>query len=162
MTPPSAEIVALPPEVYSPDQLSALIMEARDLAATLRQQAALAKAGGTSAKQQVSPAVSEGLAKLAGTISVESAEHVAKGLELLRNTVPTVRLVLAAQPNRQFKMKLVKWFRDEIHPQVLVVFIVRSDIAGGVVVQTVGHVYDFSFKRQLIAAKPRIAELLHV
>lgn len=161
MTPPPAEVLTLPFEIYSPDQLSGLLLEARDVASALRQKAALAKASGKPA-HQADLVVSEGLEKLAGSISVESVERVVKGLELLRNTVPTVRLVFAAQPNRQLKAQLVKWFRNEIHPQVLIVFVVRSDIAGGIVVQTVGHVYDFSFKRQLIGAKHRIAELLHV
>ena len=161
MTPPVAEVITLPLDIYSPDQLNGLVIEARDAIAALRQRAALSKAGNKAGKLSA-PAVSESLQRLAGELTIESVDRVVKGLELLRDTVPTIRLVLAAQPNAQFKESLVKWFRHEVHPQVLLVFVVRSDIGGGVVVQTVGHVYDFSFKRQLMAAKPRIAELLHV
>ncbi len=67
---------------------------------------------------------------------------------------------LAPKPaTRTLKRQLTVWFRAEIHPYALLTFALRSDLCGGIVVQTGSNLYDFSFREPLINNRRRIAEL---
>jgi len=153
--------VVLPVDIYSPDQLSELVLELQDLAAQQRNIAARSKNNNesltTSAElsqllhqNNISPA------------SVSALEALEKEIAAILSTAPTSHLLLAAMPTRAFKRQIIAWFRTEISPLALVTFAARSDIGGGAIVQAGSHVYDFSFRRLVIANKARIAEIAGV
>ncbi len=153
--------VRLPIDLYSPEQLSAVIIELRGYLGQLRDTAVRAKAlHGTAGTPHAS-------ALLMGTMHESSVsptdqdegEKLLKELEAVRDKAPAAHLMMAALPNRELKRKLTEWFRDEIHPFALVTFATRADIGGGFILQTGSHVYNYSFREQLLSHKHRIAEI---
>lgn len=152
----------LPVDVYSPDQLSALILEIGNYRGHLRDAAVRAKTG--SKKQAPLPEPSDILAQLLEESGVkpddaEAVDTLRKELELKLKKSPVVHLLLAAHPTSAIKRQFTTWFRTEINSEILLTFAVRSDIGGGLILQAGSRVYDFSFKRRLIANKKRIAEI---
>lgn len=151
----------LPVDIYSPDQLSALILEVGGYSGRLRDAAVRAKTG----SGQVSlPEVPDLLAQLLEESGIKPNDTTAidglrKELEEKLKKSPVVHLMLAAHPTAAIKRQFTTWFRTEINPEILLTFAVRSDIGGGLILQAGSHVYDFSFKRRLLANKKRIAEI---
>ncbi|HSX48330.1 MAG TPA: F0F1 ATP synthase subunit delta [Candidatus Nanoarchaeia archaeon] len=74
---------------------------------------------------------------------------------------PVVHLTFAVPPTVGIKADMVKWFRKEISPDILVRFSINRNIIGGLVVRTTGRIYDFSFRKQFLAHQNLIPEILH-
>jgi hypothetical protein len=151
----------LPVDVYSVEQLSSLIAELREHASAVRSATVRAK---VSERRQEVPAPSPLLTSLlhGTTTKVDDAtasEALLKDLETLRKKAPIAHITLAALPTRTIKRQLVVWFRAEIHPYALLTFAMRSDIGGGLILQVGSHIYDLSFRQQLLANKQRISEI---
>jgi F0F1-type ATP synthase delta subunit len=43
----------------------------------------------------------------------------------------------------------------------LLTFATRADIGGGMIIQAGSHVYDYSFRQQILSHKSRIAEIFN-
>lgn len=153
--------VRLPVDVYSPDQLSLQLQELRHLLAKRRDIAAQARVNGAT---QPYPALSFELQALLKANAVREddlagLEVLIKELEALRQKAPVVHLTMAALPNRNLARQLTVWFRDQIHPDTLLTFVMRRDIGGGLMLRAGSNVYDFSFRGQLLRHKDRISEI---
>lgn len=149
----------LPIDVYSPDQLSELVLELQDLAAALRDE----RARGDANEVSISPDLSALLtANKTESTSAEAVEALTKEVEATLQSAPTVHVLLAASPNRVMKRQFVEWFRTEINPQTLMTFAARSDLGGGAIVQAGSHLYDMSFRRSIIDNKARLTEITGV
>lgn len=153
----------LPIELYSPDQLSAIMLELFTYTGNLRDTMVRAK----TAHRKGTPKAPEISAMLLGVLhladvaadDLDKTEKLLKELEHIRAHAPVIRITLAGLPNRELKQQLTVWFREQIHPSALLTFSVRSDIGGGIVLQAGSHIYDFSFKKQLLGKKQRIGEI---
>lgn len=88
-------------------------------------------------------------------------EELLEGLKVLRDKAPQVKLTVAGWPDTVVQARLVEWFRRQISPNVLIKFVVRSDICGGVIVQTENRRLDLSYRELLIGNRNRIAELAY-
>lgn len=156
--------VRLPPDLYSPDQLSAVIIELRAHISSLRDASIRAKTAHAdeSAPTHVS-ALLLGALKGAGLTASDQAgaEKLLKELEAIRDKAPAVHLMMAALPNRDLKRKLTEWFRSEIHPYTMLTFATRMDIGGGIIIQAGSHVYNYSFRQQILGHKSRISEIFN-
>lgn len=158
----SETTVHLPVDLYSSDQLSAVILELQAHIDMLRDEAVRAKAGKATADPPAISALLVGVLHGAN-VRLESrpgAEQVLKVLTTIRKQAPQVHLSLAALPARTLKRQLTVWFRTQIHPYALLTFTARSDLCGGIVVQAGSHIYDFSFREPLINNRARLAELV--
>jgi hypothetical protein len=156
--------VRLPLDLYSPEQLSAIIIELRGHISSLRDASVRAKASHTATSEPVhTSALLLGVLRESGVSPTDQPadEKLLKELEAIRNKAPAVHLMMAALPNRDLKRKLTDWFRAEIHPYTLLTFAVRADIGGGVIVQAGSHVYNWSFREQILNHKSRISEIYH-
>jgi hypothetical protein len=152
-------MAALPIDIYSPDQLSELVLELQDLAAALRDEAAR----GDTNQVAISPDLAALLnANQIGSNDVNAIEAITKDVEATLLAAPTVHILLAASPNRVIKRQLVEWFRTEINPQTLLTFAARSDLGGGAIIQAGSHLYDMSFRRGIIDNKKRLTEIAGV
>ncbi len=155
--------VRMPNDLYSPDQLSAIILELRSYLAQLHDGAVRAKTAHTPMEAPAThlSALLMGVMHGTGITTTDSAEaeKLLKGLEAIRDKAPAVHLMMAALPNRTLKRQLTAWFRAEVHPYTLMTFAVRMDIGGGVVMQAGSHIYDFSFRQQILGNKQRISEI---
>jgi hypothetical protein len=155
----------LPIDLYSADQLSAAMLELHDYIGVLRDEAVRAKAKGNAARADSMhiSAFLLGLFHGAGLAPDDraAAESLLHALEIIRSKAPIVHITLPALPNRTFKRKLTVWFRSEVHQHTFLTFTTRSDIGGGIMVQAGSHLYDFSFRQQLLGNKHRIAEIFN-
>lgn len=159
---PNLHSLPLPDDVYSPDQMSVAILELSDYQNALRDALVHTTAG--SKKPTETPEPSAHLASLASSANIDlqnaaALDTLRKQLELLLRKAPVAHITLAAVPSLTIKRKLVAWFRQEISPYMLLTFTARTDLGGGIVVQAGSHLYDFSFKRQLLANKQKITEI---
>ena len=155
-------LVHLPTDLYSPEQLSAVVIELRTYIGVLRDATVRARA----TKSEVSApghlsALLLGVFRGAGADStdIEASEKLLKELEAIRDKAPAVHLMMAALPNRDLKRKFTDWFRASVHPYTLLTFATRADIGGGIVVQAGSHIYDYSFRQQILANRTRISEI---
>jgi len=154
--------LVLPDEVYSPDQLSTAVFELNDYQNALRDQVARARS-----KTKSNIDAPEPSALLQAILNAIDAKNIdPNGLDDLRSALEeilkkscTAHLILAAMPSMVIKKKLTNWFRQEISPNMLITFSVRSDIGGGAILRTGSRIYDFSFRNLLIANKSKLAEI---
>jgi len=153
--------IHLPLDLYSPEQLSAVIIELRGYISALRDTAVRAKAAHATAGTPHASALLLGTMHESATKATDQAdtEKLLKQLEAIRDKAPTAHLLMAALPNRELKRKMTDWFRTEIHPFALLTFAVRADIGGGFILQTGSHVYNYSFREQILSHKSRISEI---
>jgi hypothetical protein len=155
----------LPIDLYSLDQLTAIIIELRAHINALRDASARARATqseATIAAPQLS-ALLLGALKGAGLAPTDEpgAEKLMEELEAIRDKAPAVHLMLAALPNRELKRKLTEWFRNEIHPYTMLTFAARMDIGGGLIIRAGSRIHDYSFRRQIFEHKSRISEIFN-
>jgi hypothetical protein len=76
------------------------------------------------------------------------------------DTAEVITITLAAPPTSAIKKTLVAWCRKNISPAALVSFQFSATILGGMVFQTGSHVFDWSFKRQLLNERGKFPEIL--
>lgn len=156
--------IELSDDIHSLSQLSEVIYEIERLLGRLQD---------TKVQQQVvqdasveMAAASARLQQLADLNSLNTGisadlEQLLDGLKVLRDKAPQVKLTVAGWPDAVTEARLVEWFRRQINPNVLVKFVVRSDICGGVIVQTENRRIDLSYRELLINNRQRISELAY-
>ncbi|MHB1865406.1 MAG: hypothetical protein ACYCPS_04600 [Candidatus Saccharimonadales bacterium] len=70
-------------------------------------------------------------------------------LENLRKTAPVVNISFSTEATDEFIQKIADWFRQQVHPNCLVVVGLDPNIGLGAVVRTSNKVFDFTLKHQL-------------
>jgi len=150
--------------ILSPQDLKVLILEVRKYSQWFGQNAVKAKVTGSGyvGQPQVSPAAAEAINELAAKapLSTKSLDELIASLEKLEASLPTIIITLAAPAPAGLKKTLVAWCRQNINPGVLVEFRFNSTILGGMVVGYGSHVFDWSFRRQILAARAKFPEAL--
>ena len=157
-------ITKLPPSIYSPDQLSSIAWELDKLISILRKEAIRNSVTKSKLKGaeiiEISPLLTD-LLKASNIAQGDQPklEKLYEEIKSLRDSAPSVHIILAAFPVTSIKAQIVEWLRREVSPQVLCAFSVRSDIGGGAIIRTNSKQFDFSFKSKLIDNRHRIGEL---
>jgi hypothetical protein len=151
--------------VFSPGQLSEIVAELQSYRGKLRDSAVRAKA--TKSKNTELPDLSEWLTNLLHTSGVKpddssGLEAAYKELQAILKNAPVMHVTLAAPAGRTLKRQLTVWFRTQVHPNSLLMFAIRSDIGGGMLLQAGSHFYDYSFRDRLLANKSRLMEIASV
>lgn len=154
----------LPETISSPQDLKATILEVRQYArwfshASVKKQVA----GGRSAEPPaISGAASSAIKEWAGDkpLTLDMLEDLLAALEDFEKSAPQLTITLAAAPGGGLKKTLVAWCRTHVEPNVLVNFDFNSTLLGGMVVRYRSHVFDWSFRRQILAARGRFPEVL--
>lgn len=153
----------LPNSISSRQDLKSLVLELRGLARWLSQSATKQKFSKSAAIEQpeLSPAAQELISRQAGKqIGQADLEKLIKALEGYAASAPYATITLAAPAPGALKKELVDWFRRNVRPEMLVDFKFNSTMLGGMVVSYGSHVYDWSFKRQILAARYKFSEVL--
>lgn len=156
--------VHLPLDLYSPEQLSAVIIELRSHIAAVRDATIRARATHEPDPSPIhTSALLMGVLRTAAVASTDqpALEKLLKQLETIRDRAPAIHLTLAALPNRDLKRKLTEWFRTQIHPYAFLTFATRADIGGGVIIQAGSRIYNYSFREQILSHRQRISEIYH-
>ncbi len=157
-------MIKLPLSLSSSDQLGELSWEIeRRLSAQQQvalQQSVTGQANVASNVTQASSVLLE-VAKLSG-INVDdpaALEALKSEIAQIRESVPTLHMLVATYPTQDVKDRIVNWLRSEIHEHAMCRFVVRGDLGGGYILRTRSREYDMSFRGRLLANKPKLVEL---
>jgi F0F1-type ATP synthase delta subunit len=81
-------------------------------------------------------------------------------LDFVRRTAPVVQVSFGAEPSRQALRVLVRWFRENGHPNTLIAIGIQPRIAGGCIVRTSTKTFDFSLQKLLKSNQTVLAILI--
>jgi hypothetical protein len=90
--------------------------------------------------------------------TLESLEALLDYLKKLK--LPEVHIMLAALPNRAQREAFVNWFRSNTTPHLFISFVADRNLGGGIVVRTPDHVYDYSWKQELLTGRDKLVGIL--
>ncbi len=93
-------------------------------------------------------------------LTIKMLDELIKTLEAYGRNAPSMSITLAALPSSGMKKILVGWCRDNISPNVMVDFQFNSTLLGGLVVRSGSHIFDWSFRRQILAERNKFPEVL--
>lgn len=154
----------LPESVATSQDVSTLQLELRDYARWFAHEAIKQRTNAHHASEAptLSSACQEMLASHGGKKDVnrELLDSLIKELDRYTHTADVITFTLAAPPTASVKASLVKWSRTNIAPDILVSFQFNATILGGIVVRYGSRVFDWSFRRQILANRSSFAEVL--
>lgn len=154
----------LPDTVSSMQDFKVLLQEVRLYArwyahASVRKQASKT---GAAEPPAISPAARAVIRYWEGGKPLEQAklEGLIDALEDYARTAPQLSITLAAPPSAGLKKTMVAWCREHVEPDVLVNFQFNSVLLGGMVVRWKSHIFDWSFRRRILAGRENFPEVL--
>jgi hypothetical protein len=156
--------VQLPNTVSSLQDLSTLTLEIREYAKWFAQNAIKERVHAKNVTPP--PALTPGAQELVRSIgskkllSGQDLEGLIAELENAKKTAPTITVTLAAPATPDVKQKLVDACRKNIADNALVTFKFNSGLCGGMVINYGSHVFDWSFRRQILANRAKFTEVL--
>lgn len=150
--------------ISSQQDLRGLILEVHDYQRWFSHNAIKKKvhAHGTTNPPTLTPAATSVLREwCAGKeLTVKVLDELIKTLEAYGRKAPSITITLAALPSAGLKKTLVSWCRDNISPDIMVDFQFNSTLLGGLVVRSGSHVFDWSFRRAILAERNKFPEVL--
>lgn len=158
----------LPESVSSTQDLSGLIIELSDYTRWFSKNAIRKRVSTKKQKSRASnePALSAAASEMvrswttSNPMTTLSLNKLIKTLEKSKANASVINITLAAPPTNEIKTKLVAWCRKNIAPDVMVSFNFNTTILGGMVVRSGSRIFDWSFKRQILAARETFPEVL--
>lgn len=158
MAPKSAFL--LPTDVVSPLDLNRLLREVEGLDEALRQ---AGLRGGRPGDLPKTGRVLEETAHLndLNLLQQEQREGLLRELKALKSRSPIVHMSFSADPSPVFMRKLVAWFRQHIHPYVLITVGLQPTIGAGCILRTTNQQFDFSLRARFQKSRPILLERLH-
>lgn len=93
-------------------------------------------------------------------LTTSRLDELIEMLEKYNNNAPTMTIILAAPATNDIKKNLVEWCRKNLAKDMLINFSFNSNILGGIIVRIGSHIFDWSFRRQILAEKNKIPEVL--
>jgi hypothetical protein len=154
----------LPDSVASSQDVASLQIEVRDYARWFTHESIKQRTHAPHASESpvLSAACKELLAAYSGKKELDRTrlDDLVKELEHYNRTAPTITLTLAAPVTGAIKANLVKWCRTNITPDVLVNFQFNATLLGGMVVRYGSRVFDWSFRRHILANRDKFPEVL--
>lgn len=154
----------LPNSVSSAEDVTALIIEVRQYSQWFSHNVIKQKVGAKTPSDQLtlSPVANEVIQSWGAkdALTTASLDDLMKQLEEFKKSAPTLTITLAAPAPGDLKQELVAWCRENIADNVLVNFRFNSTLLGGMVVRYGSRVFDWSFRRQLLANRNKFTEVL--
>lgn len=153
----------LPDTIISPQDLKAVIVEIRQYAKWYSQYSVKARV--TKAEAPAPPAVSDAAGELIkewadNEPSAKSMDKLIEGLQTLSSEAPRVTITLAAPAPGSLQRELTDWCRQNIDTGVLVSFRHNGNLLGGMVMHYGSKIFDWSFRRQILANSDKFPEVL--
>lgn len=154
----------LPDSVATSQDVSALQLELREYARWFAHEAIKQRTNARHASEPptLSSACQEFLANHSRKKDIDRTmlDTFIEELDRYTRTADVITFTLAAPPTASVKSSLVKWSRTNIAPDILVNFQFNATILGGVVVRYGSRVFDWSFRRHILANRANFAEVL--
>ena len=154
----------LPDTVSSFQDLSVLTLEIRDYAKWFAANAIKERVHAKNATPPpvLTPAAME-LVRHASSkklLTGTDLEQLINALEDAKKTAPTITITLAAPATADAKKKLVEACRAHLADNALVTFKFNTNLCGGMVINYGSRVFDWSFRRQILANRAKFPEVL--
>jgi hypothetical protein len=156
--------VQLPSTVSSLQDLSTLTLEIREYAKWFAHNAIKERvhAKNVTPPPSLSPGATE-LVRSVGSkklLSSSDLEQLIAALEEAKKSAPAITVTLAAPATADVKRQLVEACRKHVADNALVSFKFNSGLCGGMVIHYGSHVFDWSFRRQILANRAKFTEVL--
>lgn len=154
----------LPDSIASAQDLSELVLDVREYAQWFEHESIKNRIDIKHASEP--PILSQAATELLQTLneskslSQQSLDTLIETLENFSKNSPSITLTMAAPPNNDLRANLVAWCRKNIDPNILVSFQFNATMLGGIAVRYGSRVFDWSFKRQLLASRQNFPEVL--
>lgn len=153
----------LPPHVASEQDLSQLLLHIQHYRQWLNQNAAKQQVGASTEEGSTIPDEAATLIEdwLNGQqLTTKTIDQLITTLEDFKVTASKITITLAAPPGPQIKTHLTDWCRSNLDRNVLVNFSFDRTILGGMVVRWGSHIYDWSFRKQILNNRQRFVDIL--
>jgi len=156
--------LSLPDSVFSTQDLASLLVEVHLYARWFSHHDIMKRVSAKHATEPpvISPAATELIRDLANhkELSQQSLDELIVDLEKFRKTAPTMTITLAAPPSSDIKKNIVSWCRKNVASNVLITFQFNATILGGMVLRYGSRIFDWSFRRQILASREHFPEVL--
>jgi hypothetical protein len=155
------EQYVLPLGIVTRGDVSHLMREAEGLEDAMHQ-ASLRKPEIAPALPEISPLLEEAarLNKIDLRVATERKALVGF-LQQLRDKAPLLHMSFSSVASQQFRENLVRWLRDEIHPQVLLQIGLQPAIGAGCMIRTTNKHFDLSLKQRFAKKRDVLVQALH-
>lgn len=155
----------LPENVSSQQDLKALILEVQQYAHWFSQNSVKQKYSKVKSDEQppeLSPEANSLIKEQAKDQKAEqsSLDELIASLSDIEANAPHITITLAAAAPNSLKKELIGWFRQNVDKNILVNFKFNSTLLGGMVVNYRSHIFDWSFRRQIMATRDHFPEVL--
>ncbi len=155
---------SLPENIYSSQDIAGLLAEVQSYRKWISARDIAKRSNAKSADEQpeLSTAAGELLRSWSdnGQLSMQKLEELITWLDKLTTDAPTITITLAAPATHTIKDQLAKWCRTNLSDSMVINFRFNSTLLGGMVVQCGSHIYDWSFRRQLMNSRDKFPEVL--
>lgn len=154
----------LPDTVFSSQDLNGLILEIHEYTKWLQHESIKQRVNASkSSDHPVLTTAASDLIRQSNDGKDPSRAQLEDLIQTLKNykdKAPSITVTLAAPPTVSVKRTLVTWLRENITPNVLVNFQFNSTLLGGMVVRSGSHIFDWSFRRQILENRDKFPEVL--
>lgn len=96
----------------------------------------------------------------AKNLNQASLDEMVTALEAYKTGAPSMTITLAAPAPGALRQELVTWARQNLAPNMLINFKFNATLLGGMVVRVGSHIFDWSFRRAILAERYKFAEVL--
>jgi F0F1-type ATP synthase delta subunit len=93
-------------------------------------------------------------------VNKTDVDRALRFFEHLKQKAPRVHMSFASEPKPEVLIRLVEWFRQNVHPNILLQNGLQPDIAAGCILRTTNKYYDFSFRNRFKEEKTKLAQSL--
>lgn len=156
--------LSLPSTVSSQQDLGTLTLEIREYAKWFAQNAIKQRVHAKNATPPpaLTPSALELVRSASGKslMTTQTLDNLLTMLEDTKKTAPAITVTLAAPATASVKSDIVKACREHIADNALVTFKFNSSLCGGMVIHYGSHVFDWSFRRQILENRQRFTEVL--
>jgi F0F1-type ATP synthase delta subunit len=157
-------MLKLPEAVLSAQDVVQMVGELREFSRWYAHEAVKRRTGAKQIAElpSVSPATSSIINQMphADNLTKQDFDELIETLESYTKKAPMITITLAAPATMALKTSLTAWCRKNIAPNVLVTFQFNATILGGMVIRYGSRVFDWSFKRQILANRAAFPEVL--
>ena len=151
-------------DIISSEDLRSVIDELKDYQDYIRHdqiKAHLSKHASSTSIELSRPATSLiAIAMEQHPLNHEEMADLIMSLEKIYVSSPKVKIVLAAVPGHGIKKQITEWVRNNVDDAVLIDFSYNQSLLGGMVVTAGSHIFDWSFRRAILAAQPKLNEMI--
>ena len=155
----------LPEGIWSPEDLSELLADLHRYAEWLSTYQVKQRVAGQTVSMAPPPLSVRAITCLQQLqekqeLTQAGVEALVDELQKFQSRALVINFTLAGPPSNGLKKRLILWCRQSIAPEILVSFQFNSTILGGMIVRYGSHIYDWSFRRQILAKRGSFAEIL--